>query len=235
MQYQKIFQRNEIKYLLTTDQAQQIKAAMAPFLEPDRFPVATIRNLYFDTQNYRMIRRSLEKPVYKEKLRIRCYQPVSCQDTVFVELKKKYNSIVYKRRLALPYGKAMAWLAGREPAPEGQIAREIDYVRQFYGDLSPRVFLSYDREAYACRSGSDLRITFDDHILCRQADLDLSLPLSGTALLPPDQVLMEIKTGGGIPLWLTELLTREQLFKGSFSKYGTAYETMLYQGGIIHA
>ena len=235
MQYQSIFQRSEIKYLLTKDQAKRIQVAMAPYMVPDRFAFATIRNLYFDTDNYRMIRRSLEKPIYKEKLRIRCYQPASARDTVFVELKKKYQSTVYKRRLAMPYAQAMAWLSGNETPPEGQIAREIEYVRQFYGNLKPRVFLSYDREAYACRSGSDLRITFDDRILCRRESLDLSLPSTGTALLPSDRVLMEVKTCGGMPLWLTGLLTREQLFKGSFSKYGTAYETMLYQGGTIHA
>ena len=235
MQYQKIFQRSELKYLLTRSQVQQLKTVMEPYMAPDLFAVATIRNLYYDTENYRMIRRSLEKPVYKEKLRIRCYQQIDRKDTVFVELKKKYQGTVYKRRLALPYPQALDWLEKGIAPSTGQIAREIEYVRSFYGDLQPRVFLSYDREAYACRSGTDLRITLDDHIRCRQTDLCLTQPPTGALLLPEDRVLMEIKTSGGIPLWLTQWLTQEKIYKTSFSKYGTAYETIICQGGNTNA
>ena len=235
MQYQKVFQRSELKYLLTGEQTQLLKAAIEPYMEPDRFAFATIRNIYFDTENYRMIRRSLEKPVYKEKLRIRCYRQIRPGESVFVELKKKFRGTVYKRRIAMPYEEALTWLERGDRIPSGQIPAEIEYVRRFYGDLRPQVFLSYDREAYACRAGSDLRLTFDGNVLCRQTELSLTQPPGGHSLLPADRVLMEIKTSGGMPLWLTALLTKERICRTSFSKYGTAYETMICQGGIIHA
>lgn len=229
MAYQEIFKRWEIKYLITLQQKQQLLQAIAPYMTLDRYGRTTIRNLYFDTDNYRLIRRSLEKPVYKEKLRIRSYRQALPESPVFVELKKKYNGVVYKRRMEMAEQQAILWLcgAGREET-QGQIAREIDYFLQYYNSLGPKVFLSYEREAYYCRSGGDFRITFDDNILCRQEDLTLESGIWGTPLLEKDQVLMEVKTSGSIPLWLTKELTRQKIRKTSFSKYGRAYETMIF-------
>ena len=145
-----------------------------------------------------------------------------------LKLKKKFQSTVYKRRLALPYAQALAWLAGNKPAPDGQIAREIDYVLKFYKNLKPRVYLSYQREAYYCTDGSDFRVTFDDDILCRQDALSLTEPAYGTPILPQDKVLMELKCSGGIPLWMIRFLSREKIYKSSFSKYGMAYQVLIY-------
>ena len=154
-----------------------------------------------------------------------------------MELKKKSRSIVYKRRLTLPYGRALDCLTGDCPWPETQIGREIGYAMDFYPDLEPRVFLSYERDSwYAPESG--LRITFDDAIRFRTADLTLDSDLWGTALLRPDQVLMELKAPGAIPLWMVRLLTEMGLYKTSFSKYGTAYQILLeqeYKGGKRYA
>ena len=122
----------------------------------------------------------------------------------------------------------MAWLCGDGDAPDTQIAREIRYFAGFYENLHPTVFLSYEREAYYCKDGGDLRLTFDEHILCRQEELSLCTDNYGTSLLPEDGVLMEVKCPGGIPLWLTSLLSREKIYKTSFSKYGTAYQTMIF-------
>ena len=258
MAYQAVFKRYELKYLLTQKQKEQILAAMEPYMALDRYGRTTIRNLYFDTDNYRLIRRSIEKPAYKEKLRIRSYQLAGPDSIVFVELKKKYNSVVYKRRMALPERDAMAWLGDYEKRlpedasemhsqkmhgqemqdaraqtpqvqiPETQISREIRYFMDFYGSLRPVVFLSYEREAYYARDGSDFRVTFDDHILCRRHDLSLQSEAGGTAILDDGMVLMELKCSGGIPLWMTQVLSEEHIYKTSFSKYGTAYETMIF-------
>lgn len=228
MGYQAVFQRKEIKYLLTRQQQEQVLAAMVPYMALDQYGKTTIRNIYFDTDCYRLIRRSIEKPVYKEKLRIRSYRQADPDTGVFVEIKKKYRDTVYKRRLSLPREVAMDWLTGKCPCPQdSQIAREIAYFLQYYKPLSPKVFLSYDRMAYYCRNGGDFRITFDDNILCRQDRLCLGEAPGGAALLPEGTVLMEIKTSGGIPLWLTRVLTKERIYKASFSKYGTAYQTTI--------
>ncbi|MBE5783079.1 MAG: polyphosphate polymerase domain-containing protein [Clostridiales bacterium] len=236
--YQSIFKRYELKYMLTLEEKQKILEAMAPYMRLDQFGRSEIRNLYFDTDSYRLIRRSLEKPVYKEKLRVRSYRPAGPDDQIYVELKKKYKSVVYKRRLALPQQQAMDWLCGRIPAPENsQIAREIQYFLQYYETLRPTVFLSYEREAYYSLNGDDFRITFDDTIQSRQEDLSLQSPAGGNALLPEGRVLMEIKTSGGIPLWMTKALTQLRIYKTSFSKYGTAYQQFIYpqiKGAITH-
>ena len=239
MVYQSRFQRYELKFMITAEQKNRLLAAMDPYMALDRYGKTVIRNIYFDTPDFRLIRRSIEKPPYKEKLRIRSYEQVTSDTPVFIELKKKYDSIVYKRRLSLTEPQAMAWICGNSMAPvDTQISREIDYFRSFYPDLRPTVFLSYAREAYYCRSGTDLRVTFDDDILCRRHDLSLKDPPSGAPLLAENMVLMEIKCSGGIPLWMTKLLTQERIFRTSFSKYGTAYQKLIYptlQGGHQYA
>jgi len=238
MAYQTVFKRYEIKYLLTPEQKQRILSAMAPFMALDHYGRTTIRNVYFDTESYRLIRRSLEKPVYKEKLRLRSYRQVQPGDPVFVELKKKYKGVVYKRRLSLTEEAAIGWLNGGSVPGDSQIAREIDYFRRYYAGLRPTVFLSYNREAYYCRSGGDFRITFDEQILARRDNLSLAAAIGGIPLLEERKCLMEIKTAGGIPLWMTRTLTEERIFKTSFSKYGKAYETLIlphFKGDYLYA
>lgn len=229
MGYQMVFQRYEIKYLLTKRQKEALLEAMAPYIAPDRYASSSIRNLYFDTENYRLVRRSNEKPVYKEKLRIRSYSKCALHDEVFVELKKKSQGVVYKRRMTLEQEQALNWLTGKIPCPsDTQIAREIDYFVHYYGTMAPRVFLSYERESYHSNTGDNLRITFDDAILSRTDDLLLNTEPRGILLLQKGLVLMELKTSGALPLWMTHLLAEQQLFKASFSKYGTAYQTIIF-------
>lgn len=236
MVYQAVFKRYEIKFLLTAAQKEAILQTMAPYMALDQYGRTTIRNVYFDTDNYRLIRRSIEKPVYKEKLRIRSYRRAEPGDKVFVELKKKYKGVVYKRRISMPEQQAMDWICGAAGAPDTQIGREVEYFRKHYQSLRPAVFLSYEREAYYSRDGSDLRVTFDDHIYARQDRLSLSQAVDGQPLLPEGMVLMEVKTPGAIPLWLTKHLTKARIFKTSFSKYGTAYQTMIRdKGAYIYA
>lgn len=229
MAYQTVFKRYELKYLLTPSQAEHLLSAIQEHMVADRYGKSTVRNLYFDTDDYRLIRRSIEKPVYKEKMRMRSYAQAEGEDKVFVELKKKYEGIVYKRRISLCERDAMAWTRGEIPSPvDTQISREIDYFMRYYGTLTPKVFLSYEREAYYDKNKSGFRVTFDRHILAREEALSLSSPAFGTPLLPEGCVLMELKCALGMPLWMAELLSRERIFKVSFSKYGTAYSKLIF-------
>ena len=229
MAVQTVFERFELKFMLTFDQKEKILRVMEPYMKLDQYGRTTIRNLYYDTDDYRLVRKSIERPVYKEKLRVRSYDRASPDSTVFVELKKKYHSTVYKRRLPLTEQTAMAWLSGKSPPQEqSQIAKEIEYFRDFYQTLKPAAFLSYEREAYYALDGSDFRITFDDTILFREDELSLQAKPWGTPLLEEGNVLMELKCSGGVPLWLTRFLTRERIFKTSFSKYGTGYQRIIY-------
>lgn len=209
MAYQMTFKRYELKYLLNKKEKEEILLAMKPHMKLDDYGRTVIRNIYFDTENFRLIRRSLEKPVYKEKLRIRSYKPVQITDPVFVEIKKKYKSVVYKRRLLLPEKTVMESFRTGEPLPVcSQIGDEIQYFREYYKNLQPSVFLSYEREAFYSLDGSDFRVTFDENILYRRNDISLGSEIYGHPLLGKQQTLMEIKTSGGIPLWMSETLTK---------------------------
>lgn len=228
MAYQSTFKRYEIKYLLTHQQRLAILLAMQPYMKLDKYGHTTIRNIYYDTDNFRLIRRSLEKPVYKEKLRIRSYQAAAPSDPVFVELKKKYKKVVYKRRLTILEEDAMNCFEQGIPLPiHSQIADEIEYFRSFYEDLRPAVFLTYEREAFYETNGGDFRVTFDGNILYRNHDILLGSEIYGTPLLDKGQTLMEIKTSGGIPLWMSDVLARLEVYQTSFSKYGAAYQDMM--------
>ena len=228
MAFQTVFKRYELKYLLTAQQKEAVMAAMRERMVPDQYGMTTIRNLYFDTPTYLLIRRSLERPVYKEKLRVRSYAQTGPDSTVFVELKKKYRHVVYKRRISLPETAAMDWLTRQGPKPKDtQIADEVDYFCRYYGSLRPAVYLSYDRQAWYAKDDPLFRVTLDENILFRQEDLSLAAPVWGTALLPEGRVLMEIKCAGGIPMWMTQVLTREKIYKTTFSKYGTAYQSYI--------
>ncbi len=242
MNYQDTFKRYEIKYILSVNQKESVLRAMAPYMQLDEYGRKTIQNIYFDTDNFRLIRRSIEKPIYKEKLRIRSYGVATPTGNVFVELKKKYKSVVYKRRLVLPEKDVTAAFKDETPLPkESQIGDEIQYFREYYEGLKPKVFLSYEREAFYSIDGADLRITFDDNILYRTDDLSLCSPAYGADILEIGKVLMEIKTSGAIPLWMSAVLTKNRIFRTSFSKYGTAYtdmmnnERILTKGAVNHA
>ena len=229
MAIQTVFKRYEIKYMITLEQKAKVLDAMKPYMKLDKYGRTTIRNIYYDTDTYLLIRRSIEKPTYKEKLRIRSYSRAEPNSTVFVELKKKYKHVVYKRRISLPEAEAMEWIAREHHCHKHtQISKEIDYFLDYYKTLHPAVFLSYEREAFYANDGSDFRVTFDDTILCRQDNLSLESEVYGTPILPEGKVLMEIKCSGGIPIWMTKTLSEEHIYKTSFSKYGTAYQTMIF-------
>ena len=231
MKNQMIFKRYELKYLMTRRQKEQLLRQMEPHMSPDEYARSSVRSIYYDTPDHRLIRQSIDSTVYKEKLRLRSYGRPEESDEVFIELKKKYRDVVYKRRISLPCGQAEACLDGREALPDSQIGGEIAYTLGFYVLLQPALFLSYDREAFRASDDGDLRVTFDENIRCRQQELCLgSLPW-GTPLLDRDMVLMELKTPDAVPLWMVRALSEQGLYRCSFSKYGTAYRNIIFENG----
>ena len=220
------FRRYEKKYLLTPAQYEAVRAGMNAYMSPDAYSRYTICNVYYDTDDFRLIRTSLEKPVYKEKLRVRSYGPVGDTGRVFVELKKKYEGVVYKRRVVMNAADAAGYLSGREPGGDTQIHREIDWFLFSYRP-APKVFIAYDREAFAGIDNPDLRITFDTRLRGRTDHVDLRAGDYGQPILPGNQILMEIKIPGAAPLWLARLLSENNITSTSFSKYGAYYKRYL--------
>lgn len=229
------FQRYEKKYLMTAGQYSALWAELSPRLRPDEYFSSTVCSLYYDTEDYSLIRHSIQKPVYKEKLRLRSYGVPGENSPVFVELKKKFKGIVYKRRVELEKAQAVKWLDGGPAPDDSQISREIDWVLNRYA-LSPKILICCDREAWVDRENSELRFTFDKDIRYREEELDLSLGSHGRLLLEDGGVLMEIKMPETSPLWLAELLSRHRVFPAGFSKYGKSYEQKLmenYYSGVM--
>jgi len=225
---QSCFQRYEKKYLLTQEQYEAVRTGMQAYMTPDVYGHYRIGNVYYDTPDYRLIRASLARPVYKEKLRMRSYGVPGSGDNVFVELKKKYDGVVYKRRITMRMQDAARYLGGAR-GDGSQISREIDWFLRFYRP-EPKVFIGYDREAYAAADGGELRITFDTELCARDVDVDLRLGSGGAPLLPEGTYLMEIKIPGAAPLWLARLLSENAIFPTSFSKYGAYYKQFVLGG-----
>ena len=220
---QNCFERYEKKYFLTPVQQRQLLQSIQPRIKMDFYGKYTICNLYYDTPDWRLVRTSLAKPVYKEKLRVRSYGVPGPEGKVFAELKKKYKGVVYKRRITVPVGQVQPLLAGEASLePYGQIGKEISWFQQVYA-AKPRVFIGYDRIAFAGVEDPELRITFDTNIRWRTTELDLCAGDHGTALLPDDRVLMELKLPGVCPLWLSQALAAAGAVPVSFSKYGSCY------------
>ena len=151
------FERCEKKYRLTRSQQSFIIDGMREYMQPDEFGRYTICNIYYDTDDWQLIRTSIEKPVYKEKLRVRSYGVPDDDGKVFVELKKKYDGIVYKRRIITDPETARQLLDGGISGDNfGQIGREIEWFRSFY-KTQPKLFIGYDRLAFAGVQQPDLR------------------------------------------------------------------------------
>lgn len=218
----KSFKRQEIKYLITINQYINLMDYLSDKVEKDVVYKSTICNVYYDTDNFELIRKSIEKPIYKEKLRIRSYDKPTLDSSVYVELKKKYDHIVYKKREKIAYKYILnnSFLEGAET----QIDREIKYFNDFYDGLTPKMFLLYEREAYYFKTDKQIRITFDTNIKYRTENVNLLPSISDIKLLSNNLVLMELKVPFSIPYDLAKYLSSEKIFKTPFSKYGTAYK-----------
>lgn len=226
-QYQAVFERAEKKYLLPPAQYRALRALLDQHMRGDEFGLHTVSSVYMDTENYNVIRESLSKPKYKEKVRLRSYGTPGKDDTVYLELKKKVHGIVYKRRMGLPLREAERYLqAGVRPSRRGQIFDEIDWSLRRTG-ARPRAVISCDRLALYGTDNPGFRVTFDFRMRFRDHDLSLSKGSGGAFIIDPAKCLMEIKTEHPLPLWLTAFLSEHRIFPTSFSKYGTAYRNYL--------
>jgi SPX domain protein involved in polyphosphate accumulation len=191
----------------------------------------TINNIYYDTPDSSLIRTSLAKPEYKEKIRLRSYCAVHGKSKVFLEIKKKYNKNVNKRRTVLTLDEAEAFMRNGtineyKSYMNRQVIEELEYALKIY-NLEPKVFIAYDRHAYFGKDDKNFRITFDKNIRARRYELSLSKGNFGERIIPCDTYIMEVKTDGKIPLWLTEILSENGVYKTSFSKYGTEYNRFI--------
>lgn len=224
MSYQNVFKRYELKYLITIDQKKKLLTLMKDDMGQDQFGKSTISNIYFDTPDKFFIRKSLDGPSYKEKLRVRSYGTPRPDSTVFVEIKKKYKGIVYKRRISLEEKIASNYLLEHTPLQEkNQISNEIDYLMQIHPGMEPSAFLSYEREAFCSKTDANFRMTFDQNLIFRDYDLNLTSGVYGQKILDDQWVVLEVKTVYGIPKWLLDFFSEHKIVKTSFSKYGFVY------------
>jgi len=210
--------RYEMKYLCSEEQGLALMRGVDSHMQKDPHGESTIQSLYFDTDADDLILASLDKPKYKEKLRARCYGLNDGEKDVFLEMKRKMNGIVYKRRVRCKEKD----IGSISKDDFSQIGRELKYFYSFYDSLYPKMLILYDRTAFADRD-SDLRVTFDRNVRYRTEDLNFHTSLEGESLLPDGCFLVEIKTGVAVPLWLCRLLAENAVNKTSFSKYGRAF------------
>ncbi len=222
-----VMKRYELKYILSPEQTEYFKERIKGHMEIDRFGLTSIASLYYDTPNYRLIRASIEKPPFKEKIRLRSYGLATESSPVFLELKRKAYGIVYKRRVqsTIPLVKSFFDREG-DICAGGQINREITRFRDYYQELVPACLIIYDRVAYYQPDG-DLRLTIDHNPRYRWDQLNLTSSMEGISLLQEGYTILEVKVQQAIPLWLTDILSEGKIYKNSFSKYGTAYKQQI--------
>jgi hypothetical protein len=232
-QINNVFERIEKKYLFTEDKFNLLFQKIEPYMSIDKFGLHTICNIYYDTETFDLIRNSIEKPTYKEKLRLRSYGIPEDDSKVFLEIKKKYGRTVFKRRISLSLKEAEDYLElGIKPKTDSQIMREIDYFIKLYNPTK-KVFIAYDRVALYGKEDESLRITFDIDIRSRTHDLDLRKGDFGKAIYNCSGYLMEIKTSSTLPLWLARILSELEIYPDSFSKYGAVYKQDLINERLI--
>ena len=229
-----IFRRVEEKYLLDKDDLNKLFKIIDKYLEHDDYYESTISNIYFDNLNDELIINSLDKPIYKEKIRVRSYEKIpNMNSIVFLEKKDKYNGIVGKRRIKMTLREFYNYINNKS-YKDSQIMKEIDYYIGYY-NLKPAIYIAYDRKSYRGKYERDLRITFDYNLRSRKEDLRLELGDAGKKYFKNDYYIMEIKTLTSMPLWLVKALSELEIFPISFSKYGMIYEDQIKEERLIYA
>ncbi len=236
MRLKRVFERRETKYLLSQQSYTAIRALLKDKMKIDQYGQTTILSLYFDTDKFYFVNQSLNHIPYKEKFRVRSYGTPSPDQPVFLEMKKKINGVVYKRRLGVPYDSLgsvlknhVATLDSRQLSDdEIQIKHELQWVMDRY-NLEPKVLISGERLALYNEADPDFRVTFDTNIRFRSSDLSFAHGDYGTMIHPGFAVIMEVKSTGAYPFWFATIISQLHLVKGRFSKYGYVYEHDLYQ------
>ncbi|MFV0250360.1 MAG: polyphosphate polymerase domain-containing protein [Bacilli bacterium] len=225
----KVFNRVEKKYLLTKFNYDLLLKKLGNNIIEDRYGLMTISNLYYDTNSFELIRNSIEKPQFKEKLRLRTYNLDYKDKEVYIELKKKYKGIVYKRRESYFLDEAYDFLNKKiVPKKNNQVTKEIDFFINNY-NVKPVLFLAYDRVAYYGKDDSEFRVTFDTNIRSRVENLNLENGDYGNLYFKDDTYLMEVKCLGAMPLFFVHILNELNIFPTSFSKYGNIYKDGLFK------
>ncbi len=218
-----VFRRIEQKYIVSKEEYEKIINLSSNRLEKDPYFESINASIYFDTKNSDLIISSLDKPIYKEKVRVRSYGIPSLEDKVFLEIKKKYEGIVYKRRIAIKLKDLYSYLDGKEELNGNkQKAKEIDYYFKYY-NLIPSLYLAYDRKSYIGFENSHFRVTFDTNVRSRNYDLNLEKGDYGDINLE-DKYIMEVKSIKSIPLWFSSILSELKIYPSSYSKYGEIYK-----------
>ena len=230
-----IFKRHEKKYLISREQGEVFQKIISPHMEPDQFGEYLVQNIYYDNESWDVIRASIEKPVYKEKIRLRCYDIPEKESRVFLELKKKYLGVGYKFRIPFPFRDLLHHSIGDLVSAEtSQISKEIDYIMK-RNSVSEKIFISYTRAAFNGLEHKDLRITFDTNIRFRLKNLNFSDPVEGMSMIPYNKILMEIKTFDGMPFWMARALCEQGIFPAPFSKYGKCYTDYILKEEQLNA
>lgn len=221
-----VFRRTEKKYLLNKTQYNELFKKIESYLLKDKYFESTICNIYYDTCNNDLIISSMEKQLYKEKIRLRSYCVPNIESKVFLEIKKKYKGIISKRRVELKLQDFYKYEQNKIiPDCNKQIMEELDYCFNKY-NLIPSIYIGYDRKSYYSKENHNLRITIDTNIRSRTEDLKLELGDSGKLLFKEKKYLMEVKVLGSFPIWFVEALSSLKIYPISFSKYGEIYKNL---------
>ena len=221
--YENIFKRVEEKYLLTKEQYINLFNDINEYIEKDKYFETTICNIYFDNEDDELIYTSMDKPIYKHKLRLRSYGVPKNNDDVFLEIKFKFKKVVGKRRIKLKLKDLKKYLKTNKYDKHNQIMKEIDYLFKLY-NLKPSYFIAYDRKSYREKNNENLRITIDTNLRSRKENLSLELGDAGKLYFDKEMYIMEIKTLGAMPLWLVKNLSSLKIYPVSFSKFGSIYK-----------
>ncbi|NRT77811.1 polyphosphate polymerase domain-containing protein [Clostridium beijerinckii] len=228
----KSFKRYEKKFIINKEQYNNLIPRLLQYMDVDEHCKSgknySIYNIYYDTENSDVIRNSISKPYYKEKLRLRSYNvPSNLNDKVFLELKKKINGIVNKRRVVLTLKEAYNFLElGIKPTSNDYINKQVINEIEYYLSkkyVKPTVYIGYTRKAFFSKEDRDFRLTFDSEILTRRDNLSLESGFFGNNILEDGNHLMEVKILGAMPLWFTNILSELQIYNTNFSKYGNEY------------
>lgn len=207
------FNRIEKKYVLDEYQYHVLIDEFSNYLSEDKYHYSEITSIYYDLDDFRMLSRSIEHPDFKEKIRIRTYE----KDT-FLEIKRKLNDIVYKRRIKVDYPAILD--IENYNFGDTQIEKEITSMLNYYPGLKPRFYINVKRYAYVNKKYG-LRITFDLDLNYRRNNM--TLVKDGTESMISNKVIMEIKANGAYPVWLCRILDNHHAYPRGFSKVGEAY------------
>lgn len=222
------FRRVEKKYVIKEEQYLALIDKIKDKMQEDEHGESTICNIYFDTKHYYLIKHSLSKPVFKDKIRLRSYNIPTEDDLIYLEIKRKYAGIVSKRRIETTLNEFYSYIENSNNIAESQIKKELDYYFKYY-KLKETMFVSYKRSAYYDKENKDFRLTFDSNILARNYDLQIEKGNYGEQILEKEKYIMEVKTLGAMPLWFIKILDELKIYPCGFSKYGEAYKKIVLE------